>query len=136
MESLMNSINWNEILIWVIGVISAGVIFLIKNIAANFLNKTSNKLIKKAIEEAEKITLTTVNAIEESVIIVSKEKLADGKITKEEYKEILLKAKEAALNSLTKQIGDPLKKVMGSTIEEIKEFLSNLIEKKISEVKK
>jgi len=136
MDFLTNLIDYNSLVIGGIGFLSGILISFAKAIFNYIMGKTSNGLIKKAIEKAEDITLGIIESVYNELVKQAKIDLKDNVITKEEYQGLLKLAKETALNRLTKLIGDPLKKVMGSTIEEIKEFLSNLIEKKIDEVKK
>ena len=125
-----------DVIIWVFGAISAGLVFLTKHVFQKLASKTKNAIYKKVTEKAEEITLSVIHTTEEAIMKEARADLADGKIDKEEFRRIGIKAKTVAIDAIIKQIGEPLKEVLDSTIIEVKIFLSKLIEEKIDEVKK
>jgi len=136
MDYITNLIDYNQLIIGGIGFLVAVLTFFAKAIFNFILGKTSNSIIKKVIEKAEHMTSGVIETTYQTVVKQAKIDLKDGKITQVEYLKLLKLAKDTAVSSLISSIGDPLQKVMKSTLAEVKDFCSDLIERKIDEAKK
>lgn len=106
----------------------AGLLVIISGILLRLGLKFINRFLKLSFLESldERIRLSTL-ALKETIVKDLKEKASDGKVTDEELKDALSKAKAALIAELTKQFGPNLiwvKDIIGDP----EKFLSDKIE--------
>ena len=138
-HSVMQYINANlgGIIVEIIILAGAIIVFTIKTTSKAVLDSKYGKGWKKqVIKKAEEMALYTVKMTQETIMKDSKEALKDGRITMDEFKSICFNAKDTALRSLYEEMKEPLKDLFDGSIKEIRNFLSDLIEKKVEELKK
>lgn len=93
--------------------------------------QTTKAFLEKAIYSAEELALTTVTAMEQTTAAELREKVKDGIVSKDELKELSVDV----YNQMVYQLKEEYQEVIRNTYGDLRLYLTDLIEKKLYEVK-
>jgi hypothetical protein len=83
--------------------------------------KTSSEVTKGALNAAVNVASMVVNSIEKTTVAGAKAALSDGKITKEEYSQLLANAKDSAVSVVKETISAQFPKVAANVVNVVAE---------------
>jgi type I site-specific restriction-modification system R (restriction) subunit len=127
------SIDVTQIIIAVIGLAFTGIIIPLVKAAFDWLKtKTQSEALKSAISEAQTVADTVVSSLQQTVVEGLKEKSADGKLTAEDAKAVA----EQAIEMFLSDISHKSLEVIENNADDIIAYIQNLLESRLSLLKK
>ena len=126
-------VNLTEILIALIGIVFTGVIIpLVRAVFVWLKEKTQNEALKSAIEEAQIVADGVVAGLGANVVDGLKQKNEDGRLTADEAKQVM----ETAIGQFLSNLSERSLEVIERNADDVAEFISNLIEQRLTVYKK
>lgn len=98
--------------------------------------KTDNELLKGAEDKVINFFIARIKNQQANVVKGIKEKLADGKITKDEAKALLTDIGKSTLNDAKSEINSKVFSIIGKEYTDIDAYLRDKLETVIEEIKK
>lgn len=115
----------------VITVATAGATYLTHRVGEFFKAKTNNEKIRSAIDIVDKIVIDSVKVTEQTIKKDLLKASADGKITREEAKTLLLSTVDSAVREIPRDIEKQIVKMT----PDINEYINKKVEAVIHDMK-
>ena len=126
-------VNITDIIIALIGIAFTGVIIPLVRAAFVWLKeKTQNEALMSAIEEAQVVADGVVAGLGANVVEGLKRKNEDGRLTADEAVQVM----ETAIGQFLCNLSERSLEVIESNADDVAEFISNMIEQRLTVYKK